>query len=142
MGGCQETGTEVGGGESIKDGDEIIWILFGGGYMTLWASLVAQSVKYPPAMQETWVQSLGWEDLLEEGMATHSSILAWRIPMDRGAWLATVHRVAESQTWLSDYAQHSIWFYMRNQVALDYTTFSQDTGMYVKTGKNRTRSVV
>ena len=46
----------------------------------LWASLVAQMVKNPPAMQETWVQSLGWEDLLEEGMATHSSILAWRIP--------------------------------------------------------------
>ena len=83
MGGCQETGTGVGGSESIKDGDKIIWILFGGGYMTLWASLVAQSVKYPPAMQETWVQSLVWGDLLEEGMATHSSILAWRIPMDR-----------------------------------------------------------
>ena len=45
-----------------------------------WASLVAQTVKNPPAMQETWVRSLGWEDLLEEGMATHSSILAWRIP--------------------------------------------------------------
>ena len=44
-----------------------------------WASLVAQLVKNPPAVQETWVQSLGWEDLLEEGMATHSSILAWRI---------------------------------------------------------------
>ena len=45
-----------------------------------WASLVAQVVKNPPAMQETWVQSLGWEDPLEKGMATHSSILAWRIP--------------------------------------------------------------
>ena len=55
------------------------------------ASLVAQTVKNPHAMQETWVQSLGWEDPLEEGMATHSSILAWRIPMDRGAWQATVH---------------------------------------------------
>ena len=50
-----------------------------------WASLVAQLVKNPPTMQKTWVQSLGWEDPLEEGMATHSSILAWRIPMDRGA---------------------------------------------------------
>ena len=44
------------------------------------SSLVAQMVKNLPAMQETWVQSLGWEDLLKEGMATHSSILAWRIP--------------------------------------------------------------
>ena len=44
------------------------------------ASLVAQLVKNPPAMQETLVRSLGWEDPLEEGMATHSSILAWRIP--------------------------------------------------------------
>ena len=44
-----------------------------------WASLVVQTVKYPPAMQESQVQSLGWEDPLEKGMATHSSILAWRI---------------------------------------------------------------
>ena len=47
-----------------------------------WASLVAQMVKNLPAMWDTWVQPLGWEDPLEEGMATHSSILAWRIPMD------------------------------------------------------------
>ena len=47
-------------------------------------------VKNLPAMWETWVWSLGWEDSLEEGMATYSSILAWRSPMDRGAW-ATVH---------------------------------------------------
>ena len=46
----------------------------------IWASLVAQLVKNPPAMQETWVQSLGWEDPLEEGMATHSGIFAGRIP--------------------------------------------------------------
>ena len=45
-----------------------------------WASLVAQLVKNPPAMQETWVPSLGWEDPLEKGKATHSNILAWRIP--------------------------------------------------------------
>ena len=51
-------------------------------------------------MQETWVSSLGREDPLEEEMATHSSILAWRIPVDRGAWWATVHRVTKSQTWL------------------------------------------
>ena len=49
------------------------------------ASLVVQMVKNSPAMQETWVQSLGWEDSLEEGMATHSGILTWKILMDRGA---------------------------------------------------------
>ena len=48
-------------------------------------SLVAQMVKNLPAMRETWVQFLGWEDSLEEGMETHSGILAWRIPMGRGA---------------------------------------------------------
>ena len=53
-------------------------------------------------MRETWIQSLGWEDALEEGMTTHSSILGWRIPMDRGAWLAAVHRVAKSWIQLSD----------------------------------------
>ena len=58
--------------------------------------LVAQMVKNLPAMWETWVRFLGWEDLLEENIATHSSILAWRIPTDRGAWWATVHRVTES----------------------------------------------
>ena len=58
--------------------------------------LLTQQVKNPPAMQETWVPSLGWEDLLEERMATHSSTLAWRIPMDRGAWQATVRGVQES----------------------------------------------
>ena len=63
-----------------------------------WASLVAQTVKNLPAMQETWVQSLGWEDPLDEGMKTHSNILAWRIPMERGAWQAMVHGVTKSQT--------------------------------------------
>ena len=58
-------------------------------------------VKNPPAMRETWVQSLGWEDPLEEGMATHFGILAWRISMDRGAWWATVLVVANNQTLLS-----------------------------------------
>ena len=48
--------------------------------------------------QEIWVPSLGQEDPLEEGMTTYSSILAWRIPMDRGAWQATVHRVKKSWT--------------------------------------------
>ena len=67
-----------------------------------WASLVTQLTKNLPAIQETWIQSLGKEDPLEEGMATHFSILAWRIPMDRGAWQATVHGVAKSQTRLND----------------------------------------
>ena len=57
-----------------------------------WVSLVAQLVKIPPTMQETWVQSLGWEDPPEKGEASHSSILAWRIP-----W-TVVHGVAESDT--------------------------------------------
>ena len=59
---------------------------------------VAQPVKNLPAVQEMQIQSLGQEDPLEEGMATHSSILAWRIPMDRGAWQATIHGVAKHQT--------------------------------------------
>ena len=101
------------------------------------ASLIAQLVKNPPAMQETPVQflgwddplengrlptpvflgfpggsdgkqptctvgDLGWKDPLEKGMANHSSILTWRIPMDRGAWWATVHGVAKNWTQLSD----------------------------------------
>ena len=60
------------------------------------APLVAQTVKNLPAMRETWVPSLGWEDPLEEGITTHSSILAWRILMVRGAWWATVHGIAKS----------------------------------------------
>ena len=59
---------------------------------------MAQMIKNLPAMQETRVQSLGQKDPLEKGMATHSSIPAWRIPTDRGPWRATVHGVAESQT--------------------------------------------
>ena len=61
---------------------------------------MAQLVKNPSATQETWVQSLGWKDPLEKGKATHFSILAWRIPIDRGAWRDAVHRVAQSQTQL------------------------------------------
>ena len=63
---------------------------------------MTQMIKTIPAVQKTqessemWVPSLGREDPLEEEMATHSSILAWRIPMDRGAWWATVHGVTES----------------------------------------------
>ena len=76
----------------------------------LWtgASLVPQTVKNPPAMQEIWVGSLGWADPLEEGMTTHSSILAWRIP-----WTEEPGRLQsmgwQSRTRLSDQAQHSTW---------------------------------
>ena len=58
----------------------------------------SSAIKNPPAMQETRVRSLGQEDPLEEGMATHSSVLAWRIPLDRAAWQATFHGIAKSQT--------------------------------------------
>ena len=58
------------------------------------ASQGAQMVRYLPSMWETWVQSLDWDDPLEKIMETHSSILAWRIPIDRGAWGATVHGIA------------------------------------------------
>ena len=59
---------------------------------------VAQVVRNLPAMQETRVQPLDWEDPLEKGMAIHSSILSWRIPMDKGTWSMTVQEVAKSQT--------------------------------------------
>ena len=65
-----------------------------------WVSLVAHLVKNPPAMWETWIRSLGWEDPLEKGKATHSSILAWRIQ-----WTAL--GVTKSQTRLSNFHFHS-----------------------------------
>ena len=67
-----------------------------------WTSLVAQTVKNLPALRETWVQSLGRGDPLEEGMATHYSTPAWRIPMDRGAWQAAVNGVTKSKTELNN----------------------------------------
>ena len=69
-----------------------------------WASPVAQSVKNLPAVQETRIRSLGWEDPLEKEMATHSSILAWKISWteDRGAWWAAVLWVTKIQAQLSD----------------------------------------
>ena len=62
------------------------------------ASLVAQMIKNQLAMQETQVQSLGWEDPLEKGMATHSSTLGLENSMDRGAWWAAVHEVSKDWT--------------------------------------------
>ena len=56
-------------------------------------------VRNSPLMQETWAQSLGQEDPLEKDLATHSSILAWRISMDRGAWWATVYGVTVELNW-------------------------------------------
>ena len=73
-----------------------------------WASLVTQLVKNLPAMQKTWVRSLGWGEPLEEDMATHSSVLSWRIPRDRGAWRATLCGVAES-----DRTKHSTAVYIK-----------------------------
>ena len=67
---------------------------------------MTEIVRNLPTMQETWVQILGGEHPLEEDMATHSSILAWRIPMDREAWQATVHGV-ESQIQLKRFSMHA-----------------------------------
>ena len=63
-----------------------------------WVSLMGQLVKNLPAMWETLVPSLVWEDPPEKGMATHSSILAWRIPMNRGGWQGIVHGVTNGWT--------------------------------------------
>ena len=82
----------------------------------IWASLVAQMVKNMPAIWETWVQSLVWADPLEEGMATHFSILAWKILMDGGAWWTAW--VTKSQTQLSNQA------YVHASDNTDYLSFS------------------
>ena len=66
-------------------------------FVLFWTSLVAQAVNLPE-MQEAQILSLGWEDPLEEGTATHSSILSWRITMDRGAWRVIVPGVSKTQT--------------------------------------------
>ena len=69
--------------------------------VTCFPFLVAQTIKNPPALQETWVRSLGWKDPLEEGMATHSRVLNWRIPLGRSDCQAAVHGITKSQTWLN-----------------------------------------
>ena len=74
------------------------WKGIGNSHQYSWVALVAQMVKNLSAVQETWVQSLGLEDLLEEGIAIHSSILAWRIPMDSGAWQSPVNVVTKIWT--------------------------------------------
>ena len=74
-------------------------------------------VKNPPAMWDNWVPSLSWKDPLEKGMATHFNILAWRISMDRGAWWATFHEIAKSQTQLSTTQKHLAYFWNSHQAA-------------------------
>ena len=80
-----------------------------------WPSLVTQLVNNLPAMWKTWVQSLGWEDLLEKGMATHFSIMAWRIP-----WTVQPMR-SQSQTQLSDFHFH---FHIMNILLLLLSRFN------------------
>ena len=75
----------------------MVWLI------TARAFLVAQRVKRLPAMQETWVRSLGQEDPLEKAMATHSSTLAWKIPRTENPGRLTVHGIAKSRTRQSDF---------------------------------------
>ena len=82
-------------------------------------------LKNPPAKQETQetqVQSLGWEDPLEEEMATHSSILAWENPVNRGAWWATVHEVT---TAAAEHAHTHVYTYMYKYIQLKYFAVQQ-----------------
>ena len=100
-------------------------------------------------MWETWVQSLGWEDPLEEGMETHSSFLAWRIPMDRGAWQATVHGVTKSETSLKQHSTIShpytaigktialtIWTFVGNVMSLLFSTLSRFVIVFLPRSKH------
>ena len=102
------------------------------------ASLVAQSIKNPPAMLETWISSLDWENPLEEGMATHSSTYAWRIPMDREAWQAAVHGITKSRTWLSNSSTHTQYLVSRIQFSSFSSgiTFSKKSSLYPQVGFN------
>ena len=77
---CKESACNAGDSSSIPGSGRSAGEGIGYPFQYSWASLVAQLVKNPPAMWETWVRSLGWEDPLENGKATDSSILAWRIP--------------------------------------------------------------
>ena len=79
-----------------------------------WGFPVAQTVKNLPAMQETWVQSLDQEDPLEKGLATHSSILVWRIPWTQeSGGLQSMDRVAKSQTQWTDYHFHFLFLHIK-----------------------------
>ena len=88
-------------GLSIRGRYEKLFFMYIILYIFIWASQVALVLKNPPANAgdiRDAVQSLGWESPPEKGMATHSSILTWKIPMDRGAWWAAVHVVAKNGT--------------------------------------------
>ena len=85
----------------------------------------------PIVMQKTQVRSLGWEDPLEKEMAAHSSILAWKNPMDLGAWQATVHGVAKSQTRLCDFTSR-FKGQMHLAVSASYTAFSNAVSKALK----------
>ena len=74
---------------------------------------MTEMVKNLPAMWETWVQSLAWEDPLEEDLATHSSVLVWRIPMDGEAWWATVHGVTKSRAQLTKHSTAQVKYWLK-----------------------------
>ena len=94
MGSWRDGGVGVRGGGAMGGGRGLEKTL---SIRVSWGFPGGSVVKNPPAMRETWIRSLGWEDTLQKEMATHSSILAWRIPVDI-AWWATVHGVAKSWT--------------------------------------------
>ena len=83
-------------------------------------------------MPETWIQSLCWEDALEEGLATHSSILVWRIPMDRAAWWATVHGVAKSQSQLNECTRACAHTHTWTQTHTDTHTYTLSLSVSLK----------
>ena len=95
-----------------------------------WAFLVPQMVRNPPAMRETWVRSLGWEDLLEKGMATHSSILAWRIPWTEEPGRLQSMGSQKSQTRLSDFHFH-FRHIMHVRCALSLSYLIQELGLII-----------
>ena len=106
----------------------------------IWASQVAQWVKNPPAMQETqetWVQSLGQEDPLEEGMATHSSIISWRIPWtEEPGGLQPIGLQGIRHDWACTHTQHAIWIsYFTCIFIYCLTPFSPPTRIQVPSGQ-------
>ena len=97
---------------------------------------MAQTVKNLLATWKTWVQSLDWEDPLEEDMAIHSSILVWRIPMDREAWRATVHGLAKNQTQLKQLSSSSS---KLTQISQQFSLWKASVCWKVKRASERAR---